>query len=1073
MTQTDHYERIRFPGTPSAHPDAVVTDGDVRFTVLTPRLIRLEWSESGEFEDRSTYAFPTRYVATPPAFHTSVTDAELQIDTGSLRLRYATGSGAFSASNLSIAYHVTDEERVWHPGMPSAANLRGTRRTLDWCAGDASLEEGLLSRDGWSLFDDSQRVVFDDTGWVGARPGFELQDWYFFGYGHDYVEALQDYAVFGGEVPLIPRFVLGAWWSRYWAYSEKDLRDLVAQFESHGVPLDVLVIDMDWHTPHAWTGYTWNRDLFPDPPAFLRWVHDKGLKVTLNLHPAQGVQSFEEIYEDFATAVGIDPKTGEPVPFRIADKAYVRHYFEMLHHPMEDDGVDFWWMDWQQGEISEVKGLDPLPWINHLHFSDNRRRGVRPMLYSRWGGLGNHRYFIGFSGDTYTTWEALQFQPFMTATASNVLYGWWSHDIGGHMGGATEPELYARWVQFGALSPVLRLHSTKDPRAERRPWAYPEPVYQAAKAAFKWRYRLLPYLYTMARVTTDTSISLCRPMYYEHPETDAAYVARYQYYLGNQMIAAPIVFAADSETGMASTDVWLPPGTWIAYDTFETFVGPRWVRVLGDLHRMPMFVRSGGILPLSPDPEVPVAELLASGNTQTVPRDHLILELFPGEGEFRVYADDGETEAYRDGDYEWLPVRTRQNDGGRAWVAELGPVEGRCSALPETSSYEVRLKGSRRPVQVTIDGELAQWTYNDTGLTTVIAVPRVSKTSRVVITAASEEEIVALGATRNREVVERDLVRLLGAAGSDVKDATQALGWEAGGRPAPIVQDAVARLGGPFYRVIEFTSLDEASGRLGSIVLAAPSDDSSMDVQVDFTLNCEGEVAHCTVSRTGVTKSLVVDVPFGFDGTLRGLQWHAAVTMSWAGHTLTGTYSSAPFFPAIYRWRGLFYDPTKRDLTPDVVLSMVTQDDGQTGPGETWQLFEQDPEKAHNLAEPYELRLWDVCRERLEAGESLAAYLVTQVISPEDREVVLEVAGPEDVALYLNGVAVELEQRQVDPSVPPLFREPRRSQALRLTRGVNVLMVHAAAPEVPWGHWFLRAGLCGPNGGPMRDLVMA
>ena len=183
---------------------------------------------------------------------------------------------------------------------------------------------------------------------------------------------------------------------------------------------------------------------------------------------------------------------GEAIPFRITDKRFVKHYFELLHHPMERDGVDFWWMDWQQGEASEMEGLDPLPWLNHLHFPDSTRRGRRPMLYSRWGGLGNHRYPIGFSGDTYVAWPALQFQPYMTATASNVAYGWWSHDIGGHMGGATEPELYARWVQFGALSPCLRLHATKDPLAERRPWKYPHEVYEAARAAFHLRYQLVP-----------------------------------------------------------------------------------------------------------------------------------------------------------------------------------------------------------------------------------------------------------------------------------------------------------------------------------------------------------------------------------------------------------------------------------------------------------------------------------------------------------------------------------------------------------------------------------------------------
>jgi len=179
-----------------------------------------------------------------------------------------------------------------------------------------------------------------DDGWVAPRPEIALQDWYFFGYGHDYKGALAEYTEFGGQIPLIPCFVLGAWWSRYWAYSDQDLKNLVTDFGAYDLPLDVLVIDMDWHTPDAWTGYTWNRELFPDPPAFLRWVHDKGLRTTFNLHPAQGVQHFEEIYPRFAEAMGVDPETEEAVPFRIADRRFVENYFTLLHHPMEEEGAD-------------------------------------------------------------------------------------------------------------------------------------------------------------------------------------------------------------------------------------------------------------------------------------------------------------------------------------------------------------------------------------------------------------------------------------------------------------------------------------------------------------------------------------------------------------------------------------------------------------------------------------------------------------------------------------------------------------------------------------------------------------
>src|SRR3954463_6613798 len=336
LTDNTFLDRIRMPGNPVADPAATVVRGHARFTVLTERLVRLEWSSSGEFEDRGTFAFPNR-AASVPRFEVSESGGALLIDTGALQLRYTLDSGPFSEANLSIALDLNGERVTWCPGSESHANLRGTWRTLDGASTSVRLSQGLISRDGWYLYDDSRSVLFTEDGtWVAPRRTHDLQDWYFFGYGHAYTEALGEYTRFGLPVPLIPRFVLGSWWSRYWAYSADDLEQLVNDFATHDLPLDVLVIDMDWHTPHSWTGYTWNRELFPDPEGFLRWAHERGLRVTLNLHPAEGVQAFEDIYPRFAQALDVDPESGEAVPFRPGDPGFMRHYFELLHHPMEE-----------------------------------------------------------------------------------------------------------------------------------------------------------------------------------------------------------------------------------------------------------------------------------------------------------------------------------------------------------------------------------------------------------------------------------------------------------------------------------------------------------------------------------------------------------------------------------------------------------------------------------------------------------------------------------------------------------------------------------------------------------------
>jgi len=1074
MTTTEFYERIRFRGQPVAHPDATVVFGNARFTVLTPRLLRMEWAEIGQFEDRCTYAFPSRYTATPPAITTRKDNDMLIIETGALTLRYGPEQGPFTAANLSVKLTLNGTPVVWMPGTPNPQNLRGTRRTLDGCEGEAALEEGLLSRAGWTLFDDSRNVIFDNDGWVGARPEFALQDWYFFGYGHDYQAAIAEYTQFGGQVPLIPRYILGGWWSRYWAYSEQDLRALVAEFEEHDVPLDVFVIDMDWHTPNGWTGYTWNRDLFPAPPAFLKWLHSKGLRVTLNLHPADGVQPHETIYPEFAKALGIDPESKQPVPFRIANKDYVKHYFEMLHHPMEDDGVDFWWMDWQQGEISEVKGLDPLPWINHLHFNDIKRHTgpkgstLRPMLYSRWGGLGNHRYYIGFSGDTFVRWTALQFQPHLTATSANVGYGWWSHDIGGHMGGATDPELYTRWVQFGAVSPVLRLHATKDPRAERRPWAYPQPYADAAITAFHLRYKLTPYLYTMARRAHDTGLALCRPMYYEHPEDDSAYLARYQYYLGTDIIAAPFVFPRDATTGLAHNDVWIPAGTWIAWDTLETFEGPTWVRLWGDLNRIPLLIRAGSILPLAADFAPASGQKLASGTIDAQPKDKLTLDVFPGSGEFRYYEDDGVSENYREGQHEWTTMHTDQPDA-HTWSVEIAPVEGCCDALPAQRSYDINLRGCTCPLYILINGDPAgEWSYDEATLTATATVPKQLKSQPVKIVATTQGPIVAIGTRNNWLITLAEIECLLGeTCASEILEPGSLLEWEKlTEAEAEAFSQAVARLGGPFASILEYATPEEAGQQLGHVIIAAPLSGDPYNAEVTFTRRRGGRADTTTSHFTHTTATHILPTPFAAD-VAAPMQWEAFIRLEWRGVEIRTIFHSAPLFPAIPRWQAVIYDSRETPLAAADVLD----EKGRPNPGLKWRTYAQTIENSVTFQRAHFVMLQEGQLEALKETPTLAAYLTATVTSLGARAAIFEFTSHSPVTIILNGQPVAENFKAAEDSALGRFvHGTRQTVPVRLQAGENTLLIHCPAEYKHWPFWFFGGAFVTLDGELIIDL---
>ena len=612
----------------------------------------------------------------------------------------------------------------WYPGLEDRGNLGGTIRTLDGVKGETKLEPGILSRDGWVLVDDSDRPLFDnsDWPWVTVRPEAKHQDWYFFGYGHDYRKAMLDFTKVAGKIPMPPRFAFGLWWSRYWAYTDEEFKNLVSEFRIHDVPLDVLVIDMDWHQTFdlrwgrspkdqagqmlGWTGYTWDRNYFPDPQGFLAWCDSEGLKTPLNLHPASGIQPHEDHYPEMALAMGIDTATKKYVPFDIVDKKFATNYMNLIIHPLEHQGVDFWWLDWQQWGTTKIPGVTPTWWLNYVFFTDmERRKADRPLLFHRWGGLGNHRYQIGFSGDVVSVWESLAFQPKFTATAANVGYGYWSHDIGGHMPGEISPELYTRWIQWGVFSPILRTHVTKNSKGERRIWAYPDDQFRMMRDAILLRYSLVPYIYTAAHNAYETGISIVHPMYYDDPESQEAYEFSGEYRFGNDMIVAPVAVPVDSSNLLAEKKVWLPVGQWTEWFTGHHLTGPGiFVRHYAE-DQIPVFVRDGAVIPMQPKMR----------STHESPVDPLILTVFPGDsGSCDVYEDEGNTPGYQEGRSATTHVEMKQTALGNLTV-KISPTSGSYPGMKRTRAYEIRFVNCTNPESVLCNGESIVRTNQESG----------------------------------------------------------------------------------------------------------------------------------------------------------------------------------------------------------------------------------------------------------------------------------------------------------------------------------------------------------------------
>ena len=641
---------------PFANPENTVLWKDFRVTVLADRLFRIEKDEERVFCDEATEAVWFRDME-PVAFRKECTDDTLTVKTGAAEL--------VLSENFEESYVVLNGTRVM---LDNAQNLGGTYCTLDRCNGNMfveldgseapiKLDMGVASKNGVAVLDYTKSSVLQADGMLRKTRRDSL-DAYVFAYGRDYRAAVRAFYMICGSTPKLPRYSLGNWWSRYYEYTDREYINVMDRMEERDIPITVATVDMDWHwNTHnirnkkdieknmpiekrsggyyggysGWTGYSWNTDLFPNYKAFLKKLHSKGYAVTLNLHPADGVRWFEDMYAEMAKEMGIDPATEKRVELDFTDDKWINAYFKVLHKPYEKDGVDFWWIDWQQGPRAKAAGIDIMWVLNHYHTLDNAKEKT-PLILSRYSGLGAHRYPLGFSGDTHTTWKTLSYLPYFTATASNVGFTWWSHDIGGHMGGEKNNELYLRSVQFGVFSPINRLHCTSAEFCTKEPVFYPNGTGLIAESFLRLRHAMIPYLYSAMILTNEEGRALIEPMYYEYPNEEEAYKCPSQYMFGSELLVAPVTAPGD-EKGMAKTEVWLPEGKWTDIFTGDVYEGGRRVDMVRFMDSIPVLAKEGAFFPL---------DARKHTNKADVP-DKLRVMAFNGNGEYTLHEDGAST----------------------------------------------------------------------------------------------------------------------------------------------------------------------------------------------------------------------------------------------------------------------------------------------------------------------------------------------------------------------------------------------------------------------------------------------
>jgi len=473
------------------------------------------------------------------------------------------------------------------------------------------------------------------------------------------------------------------------------------------------------------------------------------LMTCLNLHPASGVQPHEEQYPAMAKAMGIDPATQKYIPFDITDKKFATNYMELLLHPMEKAGIDFWWLDWQQWGSTKIPGVNPTFYLNYVHYTDMERQNkVRPLIFHRWGGLGNQRYQIGFSGDTYVSWTSLAYQPYFTSTAANVGFGYWSHDIGGHFHGVSNPELYTRWIQWGAFSPIMRTHCTKDPKLERRIWTYPTENFKAMRNAYVLRYALIPYLYSQARIAYETGVSICHPLYYDFPKEERAYSFTNQYMFGSDMLVSPIVKPIGADSLFANQKIWLPEGNWYEMYSGTILKGNQIVERPFAIDEVPVYVKEGAIIPMQPH----------MNRVDDKKLNPLILSIYPGKsGVTTLYEDEGNNNNFKQNAFAKTEISFSKT--GNTTTVVVNPIKGTYPGMVQERAYELRFPCSFPAKMVKVNGKILDfndnvvkntWSYNGEELTTVVSTSDFDVNQKMVV------EV---------EFMEGDIVQLSGKKG--------------------------------------------------------------------------------------------------------------------------------------------------------------------------------------------------------------------------------------------------------------------------------------------------------------------
>ena len=591
----------------------IVKGKNYRFTILTPRLIRIEYNVHGQFEDRATSLVVNRLFQ-DNRFTVNDSNVALTITTEYFTLTYVKEK-PIASNSIKVSVNGTDKE--WYPGHKEVRNVGSIAYSLDDLDGNLKLAKGLYSLDGFALIDDSKNFVIDNGVFV---PRNETIDLYLFVYRADLGLCLQDYFTLTGYPPMIPRYALGCWWYKNDRYNMYDIDNVIKNFNDNKIPISTFILGEKWH--NSVENYNYDSSLF-DINAMNTYYQSKLQRFGLTINPTLPININDPLYNEIVKFI---PSNNNLVSFIPLNNMTISGYLNIVVNNLINSGVKIFNIDY-----NNPKDKLGLFLLNHYHYviANMNERGV---ILSRNPGIAPHRYPVIYSGKTKVSWDTLKCLATYNNNAANMGVCWQAHAIGGWYSGAENAELFLRYIQFGVFSPIFLLAGEYGKYYKREPWRWNQLILNIIRDYMQLRNKLVPYIYNESYTYHKYGVPLVQPLYYKYPKIydEPNYVN--QYFFGSKIMISPIVKKRNIEMNRVVQRVFVPTGVWYDYSSGKKYQGNNYYVGFYKNEDYPIFVKEGSIIPMSLDMnnELPV---------------NMEIQVFPAEnglyGNYELYEDDG------------------------------------------------------------------------------------------------------------------------------------------------------------------------------------------------------------------------------------------------------------------------------------------------------------------------------------------------------------------------------------------------------------------------------------------------